>query len=205
MAPRGNKHATGNKGGGRPRKFRAEYPKIALMLCERGATDFDLATAFSVVQSTIWRWTVDFPEFLESIEKGKTAFDRRVERSMGTRAIGYEYIAEKIMQYEGEVIRAEHMVHVPADVGAGKFWLEHRRPKEWGALQKHSGENGGDGGALARLYDAICGTKLMPNDDQTRYLEAPDAIEGEFEEVGPAAAYASDEQGDETTTPEQTS
>ena len=35
------------------------------------------------------------------------------------------------MQFEGQVIRAQIVEHVPPDVGAIKLWLGNRRPDKW--------------------------------------------------------------------------
>ncbi|MBI1202627.1 MAG: hypothetical protein GC182_08970 [Rhodopseudomonas sp.] len=126
-APKGNKNAVGNKGGGAQTKYKPEYAKIARNLCVRGATDADLALAFGVAQSTIWAWGQANIDFAESVAAGKDQFDGQVERAFAQRAIGYEYVTEKVFQYEGNPVRVEVLEHVPADVNAGKFWLINRR------------------------------------------------------------------------------
>ena len=42
-APMGNKNAKGNKGGGRPTKFKKEFSKIAYQMCLLGAKDEEIA------------------------------------------------------------------------------------------------------------------------------------------------------------------
>ncbi len=60
-----------------------------------GATEFDLAIASSVAHSTIWRWQAEHIEFFESAQEGKARFDHRVERSVATRAIGYDQVTRR--------------------------------------------------------------------------------------------------------------
>ena len=61
----------------------------------------------------------------------KTPFDDRVERSLAQRAMGYTYHAEKVFHFQGRVIRATTVEHLPPDPGAAKFWLCNRRPDKW--------------------------------------------------------------------------
>ena len=47
------------------------------------------------------------------------------------RAVGYSYHSEKFLQYEGQMIRAPIVEHVPPDVNACRLWLMNRRPDKW--------------------------------------------------------------------------
>lgn len=62
---------------------------------------------------------------------GKEAFDDRIERSLAQKASGYTFHTEKVFQFEGCVVRADIVEHVPPDVGAIKMWLGNRRPDKW--------------------------------------------------------------------------
>jgi hypothetical protein len=125
-APKGNKNAKGNKGGTPVTKYHKSFPSVAKKLCEFGATNADLAIAFDVALSTIWQWQFAHIEFIESCKVGKGHFDEGIKQAFYQRARGYDYVTEKVFQYEGEVIRAEIMEHIPADVNAAKFWLINR-------------------------------------------------------------------------------
>jgi len=131
MAPRGNKNAKGNRGGGRPSTFKAEYCRTAKRFFEIGGTDADLAIALGVSQSTIWRWKAAHPEFLESCKLGAEQADARVEASFYQRAVGYQRKAAKVLSYEGRSWEHEYVEEVPADINAARFWLCNRRPKRW--------------------------------------------------------------------------
>jgi hypothetical protein len=116
---------------GRPTKYKPEFALIAKALCRRGATDYELAEEFGVVTSTIWRWQCQYEDFCKAVETGKGSFDRRIERALAQRAAGYTYHTEKVFQFQGEIIRARVVEHMPADVGAAKLWLTNRDPENW--------------------------------------------------------------------------
>lgn len=117
--------------GGQPTKYKAEYARQAKKLCELGATDSDLADAFGVNIVTIWRWQGQQAGFCKAVKVGKDLADDRVERAFYHRAVGYDYEAEKVMQYEGEIVRASYREHIPADPGAALNWLKNRQPERW--------------------------------------------------------------------------
>ena len=122
---------------GRPTKYKSEYALIAAALCKRGATDFELAEEFEVTTSTIWRWSCQHEDFCSALRVGKDAYDDRVERSLAQRAVGYTYNTEKIFSFQGAIVRADAVEHVPADIGAAKLWLTNRRPDKWRDVTKH--------------------------------------------------------------------
>lgn len=136
---------------GRPTKYRKEYARIASALCKRGATDYELAQEFEVSTMTICRWSVQFEEFREAVRQGKDAFDDRVERALAQRAMGYSHHTEKVFQFQGQIVRAKVVEHVPPDVGAAKLWLTNRRGDVWRDVQKHEIGQPGD---FAEMDDA---------------------------------------------------
>ena len=52
------------------------------------------------------------------------------------RALGYKHKAEKIMQYEGKVIRASYVEHYAPDTNAALAWLSRRQPELWKERQQ---------------------------------------------------------------------
>ena len=116
---------------GRPTKFDAAFAEQAKLLCEKGFTDQELAEFFKVHVATIYRWLAKYPEFCEAIKSGKDASDERVERSLYHKAIGYTFESEKIFQFQGKVVRAKSVEHVPPDTTAAIFWLKNRRKEQW--------------------------------------------------------------------------
>jgi hypothetical protein len=103
----------------------------AAKLCELGASESDLANFFNVTTVTIWRWRSSYPDFCNAVKVGKHAADDRVEVSLYHRAVGYTYSGEKVFQFQGKIIRAPLVEHVPPDVAAATLWLKNRRPAQW--------------------------------------------------------------------------
>jgi transposase-like protein len=130
-APRGNRRALGNTGGGRKLKFKSAFIGVARKACERGFTDQEVADLLGVNASTFYRWRVQYPQFARVVRLGKEMADVRVERSLYERAIGYSYEAQKaVMTRHGqEILRWRE--HLPPDVGAAMAYLKNRRPDRW--------------------------------------------------------------------------
>lgn len=126
---------------GRPSEYRDEFAEQAAQLCELGATDFELAKFFGVHTVTIYRWRNAHPEFCKAVIAGKEAADARVERSLYNRAVGYSFESEKVFQFQGDIVRAETVEHVPPEPGAALNWLKNRQPDKW--RDKHEVEHSG--------------------------------------------------------------
>lgn len=131
---------------GRPTDYREEYNEQAYKLCLLGATDEELASFFGVSESTINNWKKDYPEFLESVTRGKTIADAEVANSFHKRAVGYQFdevtfekvdTRERIEEETEDTIKDEiykkRIVtkHLPPDPGAALNWLKNRQPKKW--------------------------------------------------------------------------
>lgn len=123
---------------GRKSLYQEEYANQALKLCLLGATDKELAEFFSVSEQTLNKWKKDFPEFLESLKKGKSIADANVASKLYNRAIGYDY-EEKHYETKQpkkdvppELVEAKRIKkHMPADTTAAIFWLKNRQPEKW--------------------------------------------------------------------------
>jgi hypothetical protein len=108
-------------------KFQSGYIEQARRLADQfNATDDEIATFFGVSRRTLLRWKLDFPEFAEALSLGKSGPDERVKAKLYQRAVGYDYIAEEVFQYQGKIIRAKVTKHVPANVAAGIYWTRNR-------------------------------------------------------------------------------
>jgi hypothetical protein len=116
---------------GRPGKFDPTFCKKATKLCLLGATDKDLADFFEVTESTINNWKVDYPEFLESIKKGKTEADAQVANRLFKRALGYKHPDTDIRVCDGMIVQTPLIKHYPPDPTAAIFWLKNRQPEKW--------------------------------------------------------------------------
>lgn len=130
--------------GGRPASYRTEFCDQARKLCQLGATDPELADFFSVSVQTILNWRNRYPDFAAAVKVGKAAPDERVERSLYQRAVGYNYESEKVFSYQGQIVRAKTLEHVPADTTAMIFWLKNRCHDVWRDRHdhEHTGKNG---------------------------------------------------------------
>ena len=154
---------------GRPSKFKPEFVDQARKLAELGATDREIADFFDVTEVTINRWKATNAEFCSSIKVGKQAADDRVEQSLYRKATGYSFDSEKIFQYEGEVIRAATVEHVPPSDTAAIFWLKNRRKDEW--RDRHDVQHSIDGD-LAAVFKAA--SARVDSGKQTIYLGEPE-------------------------------
>ncbi|MBC9130714.1 terminase [Frischella sp. Ac13] len=115
----------------RPTNYREEYAEQARKLCLLGYTDKQLADFFNVSEQTINTWKTKYPEFLESIKKGKAIADVEVVESLYKRAIGIEY-DEIELKTDGKA-KSKRVVKkfIPPDTTAQIFWLKNRQPKIW--------------------------------------------------------------------------
>ena len=96
-----------------------------------GATDKELADFFETTEQTINNWKHDFPEFFESIKKGKEQADSNVADRLYQRAMGYEHDDVHIANYQGEAIITPIRKYYPPDTTAAIFWLKNRQKDNW--------------------------------------------------------------------------
>lgn len=116
---------------GRPSKYKAEYAKQAVKLCELGATQPQLADFFEVSTSTVNLWAVQHKAFSDALKIGKAPADEKVEMSLYQRAMGYSHPEDDIKVIAGEIVITPTIKHYPPDTTACIFWLKNRKPKEW--------------------------------------------------------------------------
>jgi hypothetical protein len=128
-APKGNKNAVGNPGGGRPTDYQGEKScAAARVMAKLGATDKQIAEGLGIDLSTFHRWRFTHVEFSQAIQMGKDVIDNAVERSLVQRALGYDYETEKALSVGGVgVVKTIVKEHALPDVGAQKFLLTHRK------------------------------------------------------------------------------
>lgn len=134
---------------GRPTKFKPEFVELAANYAALGATDYEIAKYFEVDEATLNRWKHSYPELCASLKTGKEAADARVKQSLYRRAVGYTFDSEKVFQFQGVIVRAPVVEHVPPDTTAGIFWLKNRDPENW--RDKRDGPDGDPDGEPNRL------------------------------------------------------
>lgn len=116
---------------GRPSKYKPEYAEQARKLCLLGATDADMADFFDVDERTINNWKEEFPEFFQSIKKGKLLADANVADRLYQRAMGYEAPDVDIRVVDGEIVETPMTKYYPPDTPAAIFWLKNRQKDKW--------------------------------------------------------------------------
>lgn len=146
-APKGNKNALGNKGGGRKPLYKPEYAKMARKIALLGATEVELARIFDVSESTITHWKTDHVEFLTALKEGRELADANVADRLYQRAMGYSHKAVKIFNDGGKPMKVEYTEHYPPDTGACAFWLKNRQKEKWRDKQEHE-HSGPDKGPI---------------------------------------------------------
>lgn len=142
--------------GGRPTKYKPEFAKQAVPLCEHGFTDQELADFFEVNIATLYRWKAAHPEFRDAIKNAGEIADDRVERSLYQKAIGYEQDAVKVFMPAGasDPVYAPIRERVAADTTAAIFWLKNRRKEQWRDTSRQE-QTGPDGGPVKQEVNHI--------------------------------------------------
>ena len=117
---------------GRKSAYKEEYNQLAENYALLGATDKEMADLFSVTERTFNKWKKDYPEFLQSLKKGKNIADANVASRLYNRAIGYSCKATKFATSEGRITDSkEYIEHYPPDTTAAIFWLKNRQTEKW--------------------------------------------------------------------------
>ena len=116
---------------GRTSDYRPEFNDQVEKLCKLGLIDKEIAEYSEVTEQTINNWKKEYPEFFESIKRGKTLADANVSESLYKRANGYEHEEDDIRVVNNDIVVTPTIKHYPPDSTAMIFWLKNRRPKQW--------------------------------------------------------------------------
>lgn len=154
---------------GRPSSYKPEYAEQGYKLTLMGATDEKLASFFNVAESTINLWKLEYPEFSESITRGKEIADSEIAESLFHRAKGYSHPEDDIRTVAAggnmgsEIVITPTVKHYPPDTAAASLWLRNRQPKLW-RDKVETAHTGPDGGPIqheiANLSDAERAVRL---------------------------------------------
>ena len=100
-----------------------------------------MAQLLEVTVSTLYEWEKKYPEFSESIKKGKDALDCKVVNALLQRAIGYKFdetTEEYVFSLDAEGnehkrLKSRKVVtkEIPPDTTAQIFWLINRQYEDW--------------------------------------------------------------------------
>lgn len=121
----------GYKPKGRPSLMHDGVIPMARLMTEQGALKTEIADAIGVSYRTLRNWELQNKDLFHALNADEVVLTNNVERSVYQRATGYEFAAEKVFQYQGEIVRAATIEHCPPDIGAAKFWLTNRAPDRW--------------------------------------------------------------------------
>lgn len=123
-------------------KFTPSAQKVMEKLYKKGWTDVEVADFLEITEKTITNWKKKYLEFFNKVYDWKDQADRRVERALYERAIGYSHTEQKLMNVSqgsgnGSVVeRHDTIKHYPPDTSACEFWLKNRRGKYWKEKQE---------------------------------------------------------------------
>jgi transcriptional regulator with XRE-family HTH domain len=120
------------QGRGRPSVYRPEFCELAYECCLIGMTDEGLAEIFGVSEQTINNWKHSYPDFLESITRGKIMADAKVASATFKSAVGEHFVSEdRIIQgVDGqEVVTLKKQI--PPDPRSQIWWMKNRQNKLW--------------------------------------------------------------------------
>jgi len=123
-------------------KYKPEYVEQVYKLCLLGAIDTELADFFGVCESSLNVWKNKYPEFYESMKKGKLIADAQVAGKLFERANGYNYDEVQVKgakltddDSEEEAVIEEQITtttkHIAPDVTAIRYWLNNRTKGKW--------------------------------------------------------------------------
>lgn len=129
---------------GRPSKYDKIDLKLVTRIASLNLTDKQIAEALNISEATLNNYKEKYPEFLESLKKGKKLVDNKVVASLFHRAVGYSHPDVHISNYRGKITKTAIIKHYPPDVAACIIWLKNRQPDEWRDKVEHSitGEDG---------------------------------------------------------------
>ena len=122
---------------------RVDFLEQVTNYCLLGATEEQLGAFFGYDRPTWQYWMKHSQELRDAVDAGSTLADAEVAAAMKRRAMGYDYVRQKLLvdkHGNGQVYDLTD--HIPPDTTAGKFWLTNRAPNRWSDRQdhKHTGE-----------------------------------------------------------------
>lgn len=117
-----------------------------------GLTDEQLAEKMGINPATLYDWKNKHPEISEALKKGKEIVDIQVENALLKRALGYEYMEERveISEKDGRKVIQTTKTALP-DTTALIFWLKNRRPDAWRDKPQEKAEAAGEVGGVVLL------------------------------------------------------
>lgn len=184
-APKGNKYATGNKGGGRPSSFDPDvvladtidsyHPKIVPLVARcaaLGMTEREIAEFLNVSPGALRRWSIAHEELSAALNPARDISDDRVQNAMFLNAVGYTIKTKKPVVVDKIVQMVEVEEYIKPSTTAQIFWLKNRRPDAWKDVQKHEHGAAGEFDNLTdeeiarRLANMVSQSAQQPDQEQ---------------------------------------
>jgi len=113
------------------RVFLPDFPDQIRAIMMNGMDEDDISEVFDISRRQMGIWKAQYPHFKKAVEQGYTDADAAVLNALFQTATGYTHDEEKIMMWDGEVIRADTIKHYKPDVQAIKLWLTNRQKQNW--------------------------------------------------------------------------
>ena len=155
---------------GRPGEYHDGYVELGFNFALLGLNSKEMAVAFGVDESTLFDWKQDHPEFAKSIYEGGEPANAIVAASLYKRAKGYEYVSERVLVVDGDIVHEPVVEHVPPDVRAQQHWLRNKKVNWQDKLQI----TGPDGGPIQQ---AISVTVIDPIEAAKTYQKLMESNE----------------------------
>ena len=108
-----------------------------------GLSNEQIASNIGISRKTLHEWTKKYEKLREVLKKDKETADIAVENAVFKRACGYTEKVRKHINVGGKLEEIEEEVHIPGDVKAQIFWLQHRKPEAWNAAPENMQEDVG--------------------------------------------------------------
>jgi len=155
---------------GRPTDYQEQFVDMAYVACKEGGfTDVKLAKLFNVSKSTIANWKNEYPEFLDSIKKGKDEFNLADAEDSQLKLVKGHYYYEitkepTVLDDKKLVVTKKVRKYIPPNPTSLIFFLKNRDPERWRDKQVHEHEIGKDTLAHAEKLAAARARKQKTDD-----------------------------------------
>jgi hypothetical protein len=114
------------------------HPQKAETLAEQGLIDIEIARGLGISRTVYYEWKKRFPEFSDTVRRGKEKPDAEMAHSFRRTCHGYDYEESKVtivVDGSGKAVGKKIVIrtkkHRPGSVAGQIFWLRVRQPQEW--------------------------------------------------------------------------
>lgn len=130
--------------GGRPTKYKAEYPNIVFeYLSQTGAGKAKIAKLLKVSRETVYDWMRENKKFSDSMAKGLDEYNNlAIKKALIKRAVGFRYTETTKESKDGKTLQVTKTIRkmVIPDVSAIKHWQVNRDSENWADKKEFDGK-----------------------------------------------------------------